>query len=153
VVKTLVLAVVFASQLASAPKTIVPPAPVQERVKPILDLCEKAQGAGVERHNAAFYQIDEMTGELFRMKTKSSDEALVVLMSFYIGESTGEDLLHEITVRGKRMLPLLLKYSNATVIFSRKKYPSSLLLAPDVKKESFDDTIENIRAGKVIGVD
>jgi hypothetical protein len=151
--KTTILAVILAFQLVSGTKTVVPPASVQERVKPILALCEKAQGASVERQTAVFWQVGKLTGDLFRMKTKSSDEALVVLMNFYIGEASGEDLVHEITVRGKRMLPLLLKYRNATVIFSRKKYPSSLLLAPDVKKESFDDTIESIRTGKVIGVD
>jgi hypothetical protein len=74
-------------------------------------------------------------------------------MNFYVGESPGEDVLHQVTVRGKRMLPLLLKYRNVHVIFSGRKYPSSLLLAPEVKKENFDDAIKSVRAGKVIGED
>jgi hypothetical protein len=149
--KTLILALVLAFQLASAAKTVVPPVDVQEKVKPILDLCEEAQTASLERQNAAFWQVAKLTGELSRMKTKSSDEALVVLMNFYIGESTGEDLLHEITVRGRRMLPVLLKYRNASVVFSKKEYPSSLLVAADVRKQNFDEVITSIRAGKVIG--
>lgn len=149
--KTLILAVILALPLASAAKTVLPPADVQEKVKPILDLCEEAQALRGERHNAAFYQIDGMTGELFQMKTKSSDEALVVLMNFYLGESIDEDLLHEVSVRGKRMLPLLLKYRNARVVFSQKKYPSSLLVAADVRRQNFDEVITSIRSGKVIG--
>jgi hypothetical protein len=149
--KTLILALVLAFQLASAAKTVVPPVHVQEKVKPILDLCEEAQAARLERQNAAFWQVGKLTGELFQMKTKSSDEALVDLMNFYLVESIDEDLLHEVTVRGKRMLPLLLKYRNASVVFSQKKYPSSLLVAADVRKQNFDEVITSIRAGKVIG--
>ncbi len=92
-------------------------------------------------------------GVLLQTTTKASDEALVVLMNFYVGESLGEDLLHQVTVRGKRMLPLLLKYRNAHVVFSSRTYPSSLLLGPDVRKENFDDAINGVRAGKIIGED
>jgi hypothetical protein len=59
--------------------------------------------------------------------------------------------VHQVTVRGKRMLPLLLKYHNSSIIFSQKNYPSSLLLAADVKKQNFDEVIKSVRAGKVIG--
>ncbi len=70
-------------------------------------------------------------------------------------ESQGEhqNVLHRVTVRGKRMLPLLLKYRNAHVIFSQRKYPSSILLAYDVKKEFFENAIESVTAGKVFGED
>jgi hypothetical protein len=85
--KTAILAVALAFQLGSAVKTVVPPVPVQERVKPILDLCEKAQGAAVERQTAAYWQVGKLTGDLWRIKTKPSDEAPVVLMNFYIGEA------------------------------------------------------------------
>jgi len=151
--KTLILVLIFAWQATGSTRTVTPPMDVQEKVKPIIDQCEIAQASQGERQNAAFWQIAKLTGELSQTKTKTSDEALVVLMSFYLGESTNSDLLHEVTVRGKRMLPLLLKYRDATIIFSRKKYPSSLLLAPDIRKESFDDAIESIKAGEVIGVE
>ena len=151
--KTAILAVALAFQVAGAAKTVVPPMDVQETVKPILALCEETKTTDLKRQTAAAWKIDGMTGDLFRVKTKSGDEALVVLMNFYLGESIDEDLLHEITVRGKRMLPLLLEYRNARVAFSEKKYPSPLLVAPDVRKENFDEVIEAVRAGKVIGVD
>jgi hypothetical protein len=63
------------------------------------------------------------------------------------------DLVHEVTVRGKRMLPLLLKYSTASVTFSDRKYPPSMLLADDVRKKNFQVAIEAVRAGRVVGED
>jgi hypothetical protein len=132
---------------------IIPPRDVQDLVKPILDRCAEAKVSLGERQNAAFYQAARLTGGLFHMRTKASDEALVVLMTFYIGESPGEDLVHQITVRGRRMLPLLLKYRNAHVFFSGRKYPSSLLLAPEAREEDFSNAINSVKAGKVFGED
>src|SRR5260370_37588833 len=70
-------------------------------------------------------------------------------------ESQGEhqNVLHRVTVRGKRMLPLLLKYRNAHVIFSQRKYPSSILLAYDVKMEFFENAIVSVTPGKVFDED
>ncbi len=140
-------------QAADVKAAVVPPRDVQELVKPILDLCAEAKASQGERQNAAFLQIEKLMGMLFQMRTKASDEALVVLMNFYVGEASGEDLLHQVTVRGKRTLPLLLKYRTAQVVFSGRTYPSSLLLAPDVRKEDFDKTIRNVKAGKIVGED
>ena len=148
---TFFLVLALAWQLTGSTKTVTPPIHVQETVKPVLDLCETAQATEGERQNAAFYTAAKLTGEVFRLKTKTGDEAVVVLMNFYIGESTDADLLHEVTVRGKRMLPLLLKYRDAKVVFPGKKYPSSILVAADVRKQNFDEAIKSIRDGKVIG--
>jgi hypothetical protein len=151
--RILIFTIALTLQAANVTAAIVPPRNVQELVEPILSLCAEARESQGERQNAAFWQAAGLIGKLIDMKTQSSDEGLVVLMNFYIGEATGEDVLHQVTVRGKRMLPLLLKYRNAHVVFSNRKYPSSLLLAPDVKKEDFDDAIKSVRAGKVIGED
>jgi hypothetical protein len=151
--KILILTIALTLQAATVAAEIVPPRDVQELVKPILDLCADAKASQGERQNAAVWQTGKLMGALFQMRTKASDEALVVLMNFYVGEASGEDLLHQVTVRGKRMLPVLLKYRNAHVVFSKRTYPSSLLLASDVRKENFDDAINNVRAGKIIGED
>jgi hypothetical protein len=140
-------------QMTSVATAIVPPRDVQELVRPVLDLCAGAEASQGERQNAQVFQYGKLLGALFQMKTKASDEALVVLMNFYVGESFGEDLLHQVTVRGKRMLPLLLKYRNAHVFFSERKYPSSLLLVHDVREENFSNAINSVRAGKVFGED
>lgn len=148
-----ILAIALALQVGGPPPAVVAPMDVQEKVRPILDLCQQAETAQGEAQNAAFFEAAKLTGELFQAKTKSSDEALVVLMNFYIGEATGEDLLHQVTIRGKRMLPLLMKYRDARVMFPKREYPSSMLLSPDVKRENFDNVIKSVRAGKIIGED
>ncbi len=149
----LIFAIALMLQAPNVAAEIVPPRDVQELVTPILDLCAEARASQGERQNAAFWQAAKLIGKLTQMRTKDSDEALVVLMNFYIGESTGGDVLHQVTARGKRMLPLLLKYRSGQVVFPNRTYPGSLLLAPDVRKEDFDDAINNVRAGKIIGED
>lgn len=151
--KPLILAITLALQMSSIAATVVPPMDVQEKVGPILDLCQLAEKAQGEAQNAAFFQAGKLVGALFRAKSKSSDETLVVLMNFYIGEASGEDLLHQVSVRGKRMLPLLMKYRDASVMLPKREISSSILLSPDVKRENFDNVIKNVRAGKVIGED
>ena len=147
-----VVTLVLALQTTIAASTVVPQTDVLEKVLPILDVCRRAVATQGERQNAAFLKAGRLTGKLFQDKTKSSDEALVVLMNFYIGEATGEDLLHHVTVRGKRMLPLLLKYRDAHVIFPKGNY-ASVLLPADVRRENFDDVIKSIKAGKTLGED
>ena len=148
----LVVALTLALQTTSTASTVVPPSDVREKVQPILDVCRRAVATQGERQNAAFLEAERLTGKLFQDKSKSSDEALVVLMKFYIGEATGADLLHHVTVRGKRMLPLLLKYRDARVVFSKGDY-ASIRLPADVRREDFDDAIKSIKAGKIMGED
>jgi hypothetical protein len=151
--KPLILTIISCLLFASVSAQVTPPANVQQILKPILDACAEAATSHGDRQNAAFYSTAKLAGALFTEKTKASDEALVVLMAFYIGESTGEDLIHQVTVRGKRMLPFLLKYRDANVIFLDRKYPSSILLPADVRKEDFEQAIKNVRAGTIQGED
>ena len=148
----LVIALTLGLHAASTAATVVPPGDVQEKVRPILDLCRQAKATHSAQQNAMFLEAERLTGKLFQDKTKTSDEALVVLMNFYVGEATGEDVLHHVTVRGKRMLPLLLKYRDAHVIFPKGNY-ASVLLPADVRRENFDDAIKSIKAGKTLGED
>ena len=151
--KSLIFAIALTLPMAGMAHAILPPRDVQEMLKPILDLHAEAESAQGERRQVLFWQCEKLTADLLQMRTKSSDEALVVLMNFYVGESLQADLVHSVTVRGRRMLPLLVKYRSAHVTFSRRKYPSSLLLAPDIRKQDFETAIKSVRAGKVIGED
>ncbi len=150
--KYLIIAIVLALQVVSAAE-IVPPKEVQVLLKPILDLRAKAESSQGEQQQSAFVQSEKLISNLFQKKSRAADEALVVLMNFYVGESLQTDLLHQVTTRGKRMLPLLLKYEQAPVVFPRLKYPKSLLVADDVRKKSFDDAIEAVKTGRVVGED
>ncbi len=149
----LVVALMIALQTISSASTVIPASDVQKRVQPILDLCRKAKAAAAGAdQNTAFFEAARLTGKLFKDTTKASDEALIVLMNFYVGEATGEDVLHHVTIRGRRMLPLLLKYRDARVIFPKKDY-ASILLPADVRREDFDSAIKSIKAGKTLGED
>jgi len=150
---SLFLAFMLAVLAPSGTTTVTPPLDVRKEVIPILDLCAKTEATQSESQNERLFHYGKMVGTLFEERTKTSDEALVVLMNFYIGESLGDDLLHQITVRGKRMLPLLLKYRDVRVVFPEREYPSSVLLSADVRTENFDNVIKSVKAGKIIGED
>lgn len=151
--KALAIAIVLSLQVANTSPDIVPPREVQHMLRPILDACVVAQTIEGKRREAEYYHATQLVGKLLNATTRSRDEALVVLMNFYTGESSGEDIVHQITVRGKRMLPLLYKYRKARVAFPGADYPSSIFLPMDVKESLFDEAITNIRQGRVAGED
>jgi hypothetical protein len=142
---------VLAMQVLAATNVVVPPPPVQALVTPFLDLRAQAELAKGQEQQSAFQQSEKLLAHLFGLKTRASDEALIVLMNFYVGESLGPDLVHQVTLRGKQMLPLLMKYRAASVSFPNKTYAPSLLVAGDVRRTNFDNAIKSIQAGKVFG--
>ena len=64
-------------------------------------------------------ELDRRLGALFANQTKEGDEAIVILMSFYLGEHEGEEVEENLLSRGPRMIPLVELY--------RAEEPSSLL--------------------------
>jgi hypothetical protein len=148
----LVIALITLIAASANAATITPSKPAEALVTPILDLLVQAKSLNGEQQQAAYWQSGNLLGQLFQLKTKTSDEALVVLMGFYVGEASGADLLHQVTVRGKRMLPLLFKYRKSSVVFRNRDY-SACLLSGDIKTEDFDTAISSIRAGRIYGED
>ena len=136
---------------ASAPIPL--PKGVQALLEPILDLRAEAESSAGEKQQVAFEKSEKLVAGLFKVKSKNADQALVVLMNFYVGESLQADLVHEVTLRGKRMLPLLVKYRQESVTFTDRKYPQSLSLAGDIRQRDFDNAINSVRSGKVFKVD
>jgi hypothetical protein len=136
-----------------AAAAVQPPRSVESLVVPILDLRAQAESSQGEAQQSAFTKSEKLTGRLFQIHTRAADEALVLLMNFYVGEALQSDLVHEVTKRGKRMLPLLMKYQHDTVHFSKRSYPVSLLVANDVRTNEFETAIQAVKSGKVIGED
>jgi hypothetical protein len=151
--KFLIYVLILISQISASTTSVVPQKEAQALLSPILSLRADAESMEGEEKQSALEKSEKLIARLFKMKTRASDEALVVLMNFYVGESLQPDLVHEVTVRGKRMLPLLLKYRAASVTFSERKYPSSMLLTDEVREKNFQDAIEGIRSGRVVGED
>jgi len=63
----------------------------------------------LKRDDARADEIERRVGRLMETKSGAADEALVVLLQYSVADgAVGEDLLHEVTARGKRVLPYLL---------------------------------------------
>jgi hypothetical protein len=85
--------------------------------------------------NQAYENAVYAVNRLFGNKSRASTHALVVLMSFYLGEATGEDMLHNVTKRGKAAVPYLLKYQDHPPVVPNRRYPDSIRLPEEVRKE------------------
>lgn len=127
---------------------------VASLVKPILDAQQKFLGtcgdaADSSNCTAGDPSQEERLGELLYQLTQkkgpSADEALVVLMSFYVGESQEET--DAVIARGRRMLKYLNKYRYVTPSVPGRVYPRSMLKDRSVKADDFRGAIKAIRKG------
>ena len=127
----------------------VPPA-VAIRVTPVLDAIVRSRKASPTASPfAEWFKVEKPVTRVMEDRSPAADEALVVLVQFYIGESTSEDLNHEITKRGRRMLPYLRKYRRDLARIAGRQYPDSIRLEPETWKENIDADIESIQKGRV----
>jgi hypothetical protein len=123
------------------------PPPAAKLVIPILNALEKAQHEPRpirEEKGSPLWTAGTLTGNLIQNKSHASDEALVVLLYYYLGEANGEDQTEEILARGKKMLPYLKKYESHSPRIPGKRY-DEILLAPETVKESFSAIIDQIQ--------
>lgn len=66
--------------------------------------------------------------KLFANPTKEADEAVVILMSFYLGEDNGEELDENLRHRGPRMIPILERYLREEPTSLLTRYPRAMRL-------------------------
>jgi hypothetical protein len=94
-------------------------------------------------------ELDRRLSKLFGNKTKDGDEAVVILMSFYIGESTAEELHENLLSRGPRMIPLLERYLREEPVSLLKKYPARVRLERTTTISFLNEDLEilRVRAG------
>ena len=146
-----------AQEVGQQPSTTVPQK-VAALVRPILDQRQQSimqcgepgestrkaclYGTGYEHERERWRNVAEGIANLTSRKTTATDEALVVLMCFYVGES-GEHI-DEVINRGRQMLPYLRKYEVRTPVIPGRRYSESLLTRPDVKKDDFTGAIDAI---------
>ena len=57
-----------------------------------------------------FDEVERRLADLFRNSSGQADEAVVILMSFYLGEHNGEELYENLLSRGPRMIPIIEHY-------------------------------------------
>jgi hypothetical protein len=128
------------SPAASLPNhgTLLVPDAVAKKIIPLLDsLRDQRDVEG---------SFERVIRNLYKSNDPVSDEAMVVLMCFYVGESQEE--IDLVLARGKRMVPLLRKYMYTTPGFRNRHYPDSMLKPFVDKTESFQGTYDGIKTGE-----
>lgn len=73
----------------------------------------------------------------------SADEALVILMCFYLGESQEEE--DAVIARGQRMLKYIEKYRKKNPLLPDRRYPTAMYKDQAAKSTSFDGAREGIK--------
>ena len=72
--------------------------------------------------------LETRLGALYNNPSKEADEAVVILMSFYLGEHNGEELYENLLSRGPRMVPLLERYLHEEPASLLAQYPARVRL-------------------------
>ena len=141
---------------AADAESILVPERVAVILRPMLDLLQESvtECGGVGKCiNGESYSHDRERGAKFqnalhrltKQRGNDADEALVVLMCFYIGESQQET--DAVIKRGRRMLPYLKKYQDRIPIIPSREYPSSMLHKTADKIENFKGATKAIHNG------
>jgi hypothetical protein len=73
-------------------------------------------------------ELDRRLDALFANNTKEADEAVVILMSFYLGEHEGEEVEENLLSRGPRMIPLVEHYLREAPSSLLNEYPKRVRL-------------------------
>jgi hypothetical protein len=129
---------VLASSEVQTPKIIVVSVQAAALLRPILD--EVQQGAEHDKR-----RLSNLLYRLTQRRGRAADEALVVLMCFYVGESQEE--VDAVISRGKKMLPLLDKYQRRNPEVPGRTYPDSMLKGVSSKDDAFEGAVRAIHKG------
>jgi hypothetical protein len=144
-----VICVAQAKPQVHAAPGIVAPQKVANLVEPILGaMAEAMQKQPMdESRGAPLWRCSVHLAHLFEDQSPSADEALVTLFGHYLGESNGEDLVHEVIIRGRRMVLYLNKYQRHSVQIPGRQYPASIRLPPRVRNGFLQEAITSIKNG------
>ncbi len=127
------------SKLSGSTEQIVAvPVPVAALIRLILDEVQKGTQHDESRLGNLLYGLTQKKG-------RAADEALVVLMCFYVGESQEET--DAVIARGKRMLPLLKKYQDKNPKIPGRTYPDSMLKGISSRADAFEGAVKAISHG------
>lgn len=89
-------------------------------------------------------EVERRLAVLYNNSSKNADEAVVLLMSFYLGEDNGEELYDNLLSRGIRMIPLIEKYlPEEPALINR--YPKGLHLRRSTTVMFLKEALEILR--------
>jgi hypothetical protein len=100
-------------------------APALNLVKPFLSellITRTDKSKGWDEHQRRKY---ELLDKIIKDTTDAGDQAIAYLLHFYNGEHPDEELSCEAIIRGKRMLPLLHRYSTGLPNIGLEPLPKS----------------------------
>lgn len=135
---TLVLS--FSLTVSARPAALKLTAPVQRRVVAVLRAAADMRRAGDTEES--WQMFDRVFDPLLDQRNVTTDEALAVLLSFYIGEHPYEDLRCELVARGERELKFLTRYRDNRIDVPAPSQP----LKSDEKRAVYDGVMTEIRA-------
>lgn len=136
---------------------ILVPEQVGDLVRPMLDIRKQSieqcgepgtpsrciQGDAYEHEQQRQKEFAQLLAQLTQRKETAADEALVVLMWFYVGES--QEATDAVIARGRRMLTYLSKYHHARPIIPERVYPKAMFKNALVRADDFTGTMRAIR--------
>jgi hypothetical protein len=97
---------------------------VEHELLPVLDALRLAS----DKNDWFDPGYEKAFAHLLQSKSRASIEARVALMDYYIGESTGEELVCAVAADGSRASKLLQRYSRCDIAPSRSPMPRTRAL-------------------------
>ena len=122
-------------------RRVIIPERVAKLVRPLLDWLEKSK----QQPETGESELERLLPKLAARQDTASDEALVVVMCFYFGES--QEDTDAVIARGHRMLKYLKKYRYASPSVPGRAYTNSLLKNPSLKADDFTGAVRAIQKG------
>ena len=89
--------------------------------------------------------LETRLGSLYHNPSKEADEAVVILMSFYLGEHNGEELYENLLGRGSRMIPLLERYLHEEPASLLAQYPARVRLERSTTTGFLQEALRTLR--------
>lgn len=90
-------------------------------------------------------ELDRRLERLFANSSKEADEAVVILVSFYLGEHNGEELEENLLSRGPRMIPILERYLHEEPTSLLEQYPKRVRAERTTAERLLKEDLEILR--------
>jgi hypothetical protein len=129
--------------------------PDHKKIVPLLAPILTSRALAIARpdDDVAVEAVGVPLARLLEDNNAESDQAVVMLLDYYLGEAYDEDVLHNITLRGRRTLPHLVRFSTQRPSLEGIDPPEAIILSKDERDRRFTLAIEHVKSGRVWGSD
>ncbi len=94
-------------------------------------------------------KTEQLLDKVLMDNTEAGNEASAILLGYYLGVHNGEEQIINITQRGNRVLPYLLKYRNDPPLPLRPDF-WLFRLGRSEREGTYDQAIDLVRQGKIL---